>query len=49
MEKVIIELSLALRQIKAVVEAERDDFKDGNEGKLKMIKLIIGSISEEAK
>jgi hypothetical protein len=45
MEERIAVLSLALKQIKAVIDAEREDFKDGNEGKLKMIELIIESIS----
>ena len=45
MDDRMAELSLVIKQIKAVIDAERDDFKDGNEGKLKMIKLIIESIS----
>lgn len=47
MEEKIAVLRLILKQIEFVIDAERDDFKDGNEGKLKMIKLIIESISGE--
>lgn len=42
-EKIAI-LRLIIKQIEFVIDAERDDFKDGNEGKLKMIKLILSSI-----
>lgn len=44
MEEKIAVLRLIIKQIENVIDAERENFKDGNEGKLKMIKLIIESI-----
>lgn len=45
MEAKIAVLSLALKEIKAVLELDREVFKEGNEGKLKMIKLIVENVS----